>query len=385
MTDRCCGASQAPSRLHSPRAADARTASRPFRRTWHRHALTRRPAHADASSSSGASTSPSSSSPRSTRARPPALRTKWTRRVPHPVLIGRAVCLVQAPARRAPATRPPRHRRPLCVVSNARVPPRSPAPRRTLFPVPVQPPRPRDPRRRALANATVCGGAEELLAHGARGASAATHLLSDQYFLPLLLLSPAAHARLAALLRAGPGGAAGAPGTPEPGAPGVGEAALFAALGRWALRPAEEVRRAVLAFEEGAGGRCDVGVHVRVPMYDWEAKQVHARGEAPVLWAPHVSILPRTGFTLRGRALTRPGGGGSRSLMWIPRRHCSARGGRCSRSSTERGRPGAAGKKQASCSSRAPRSACARARESCLPSGARPAPRPAPPPPPPSY
>lgn len=124
----------------------------------------------------------------------------------------------------------------------------------------------------------VCNGA-----HAALGDEHVIEISSDQYFLPLLLLNDKSRARLAALLGTAPTGL------------GVREdlkleEQLVRLLGQWLLRPNEQVRRAAVAFEqqhlahpEGAAdggsprtwrGDCHVGVHLRVPMFEFELRQV---------------------------------------------------------------------------------------------------------------
>ena len=151
------------------------------------------------------------------------------------------------------------------------------------------------------------------------GEAPVVELTSDQYFLPLLLLHSASRARLAAVF--------GDPGAAvlrdmddelETGDDAEGgrvwnmmalEEALVRVLGRWLLRPVEHVRRAALAFEKQnlmspslqaikrtsgaeetskeAQGGCQVGIHVRVPMFDFELRQV---------LSVHAGKLHRTGY-----------------------------------------------------------------------------------------
>ena len=122
------------------------------------------------------------------------------------------------------------------------------------------------PELSALTATLACGGARAAL-----GDAHIVRVSSDQYFLPLLLLHDDARARLAALL--------GTP--PEHEAAGevaVLEERLVRGLGRWLLRPAADVRRAVMAFEQHHlsrdQGGCAVGLHVRVPMFAFERTQV---------------------------------------------------------------------------------------------------------------
>ena len=122
------------------------------------------------------------------------------------------------------------------------------------------------PELGALTATLACGGVRAAL-----GDAHIVRVSSDQYFLPLLLLHDDARARLAALL--------GAP--PEHEAAGevaVLEERLVRGLGRWLLRPAADVRRAVMAFEQHHlsrdQGGCAVGLHVRVPMFAFERTQV---------------------------------------------------------------------------------------------------------------
>ena len=122
------------------------------------------------------------------------------------------------------------------------------------------------PELGALTATLACGGVRAAL-----GDAHIVRVSSDQYFLPLLLLHDDARARLAALL--------GTP--PEHEAAGevaVLEERLVRGLGRWLLRPAADVRRAVMAFEQHHlsrdQGGCAVGLHVRVPMFAFERTQV---------------------------------------------------------------------------------------------------------------
>ena len=122
------------------------------------------------------------------------------------------------------------------------------------------------PELSALTATLACGGVRAAL-----GDAHIVRVSSDQYFLPLLLLHDDARARLAALL--------GTP--PEHEAAGevaVLEERLVRGLGRWLLRPAADVRRAVMAFEQHHlsrdQGGCAVGLHVRVPMFAFERTQV---------------------------------------------------------------------------------------------------------------
>ena len=124
----------------------------------------------------------------------------------------------------------------------------------------------------------VCNGAQAAL-----GDEHVVEISSDQYFLPLLLLNDNSRARLAELL----GTAASGGGARDDLQL---EERLVRLLGQWLLRPNEQVRRAAVAFEqqhlahkEGAAeegsplpqrGGCHVGVHVRVPMFEFELQQV---------------------------------------------------------------------------------------------------------------
>ena len=148
--------------------------------------------------------------------------------------------------------------------------------------------------RRSVASELACKGA-----HAVLGDAAVVEVSSDQYFLPLLLVHAESRARLAALLDA--------PGDSAAWEDGRLEGVLVQLLGQWLLRPVEQVRRAVVAFEEqhcfnpaqrangssataetpgtrareqlprpagAACQRCHVGVHVRVPMFEFELRQV---------------------------------------------------------------------------------------------------------------
>ncbi len=129
---------------------------------------------------------------------------------------------------------------------------------------------------RSIAADIACNGAAAVLAE-----AEVVEISSDQYFLPLLLLHDDSRTRLAAVL--------GLPARTPPGSAWDGielESLLVRSLGRWLLRPCENVRHAVMAYErqhfatgsgrrEGSNDRgCTVGIHVRVPMFDFELQQV---------------------------------------------------------------------------------------------------------------
>jgi hypothetical protein len=127
----------------------------------------------------------------------------------------------------------------------------------------------------SIAADIACNGAAAVLAE-----AEVVEISSDQYFLPLLLLHDDSRTRLAAVLGL-------VPGAPSSGWDGIElERLLVRSLGRWLLRPVETVRHAVAAYErqhfatgtgrpEGSGSRgCSVGIHVRVPMFEFELQQV---------------------------------------------------------------------------------------------------------------
>ncbi|KAJ1480404.1 hypothetical protein T484DRAFT_1901175 [Baffinella frigidus] len=223
----------------------------------------------------------------------------------------------------------------------------------------------------SFANATACGSVDALLPTNV------THLLSDQYFLPLLLANSEARARLAALFtpldspsdEEGVESASGEGGEESAGlgaAQGeeVGEAGLFATLGRWALQPSEEVRRAVLAFELGMGGRCVVGVHVRVPMFDWEHRQVPDVDPEEALQCARRAFLSQLRHQAANSTSARgehddassTGGGSSGGVVFVAStseavrmraREMFAKRGAWTSGATGRLEPGGAGEKQA--------------------------------------
>lgn len=144
----------------------------------------------------------------------------------------------------------------------------------------------------SIAAGLVCKGASFVL-----GDAAVIEVSSDQYFLPLLLFHNESRAQLAALLGAEDRAADEhwkMGGEITAWDDGELEALLVRHLGQWLLRPVLQVRRAVVAFEQqhfappthgtadqtGAAGSgfshksCLVGVHVRVPMFDFELRQV---------------------------------------------------------------------------------------------------------------
>jgi len=123
------------------------------------------------------------------------------------------------------------------------------------------------------------------------GGAAVVEVSSDQYFLPLLLIHDDSRARLAALLSEADSGHHKVREKSAAWDDGTLEALLVQLIGRWLLQPAPHVRRAVVAFEQqhfaplvartsmdepGAArsGACLVGLHVRVPMFDFEMRQV---------------------------------------------------------------------------------------------------------------
>jgi hypothetical protein len=89
---------------------------------------------------------------------------------------------------------------------------------------------------------------------GSIAKSKVVDITSDQYFLPLVLLNPASKDVF---------------GT------GILDLAdkLMMILGRWLLKPSQDIWRAVNAFERERGP-CSVGLHLRAKMFDWEDKQV---------------------------------------------------------------------------------------------------------------
>lgn len=135
--------------------------------------------------------------------------------------------------------------------------------------------------------------AAELACKGARAVvtdALVVEISSDQYFLPILLLHDDSRTRLAALLGLVPDHKPSEQGRPLDDV--ELERQLVRLLGRWLLRPVGTVRRAAKAFErqhfaayagaaqagEGSpGGRCTVGIHVRVPMFEFEQQQVPCR------------------------------------------------------------------------------------------------------------
>jgi hypothetical protein len=108
------------------------------------------------------------------------------------------------------------------------------------------------------------------------------------------------------------------------------EEALVRVLGRWLLRPVEHVRRAAVAFEKQnlmspslqaikrtsgaeetskeAQGGCQVGIHVRVPMFDFELRQVlsvHADSRRPMS-TDKASLMSCASIALQMRLDTAP-------------------------------------------------------------------------------
>eukprot|EP00277_Geminigera_cryophila_P018857 CAMPEP_0179439302 /NCGR_PEP_ID=MMETSP0799-20121207/22942_1 /TAXON_ID=46947 /ORGANISM="Geminigera cryophila, Strain CCMP2564" /LENGTH=295 /DNA_ID=CAMNT_0021221597 /DNA_START=90 /DNA_END=974 /DNA_ORIENTATION=+ len=138
----------------------------------------------------------------------------------------------------------------------------------------------------SIAAGLVCQGASVVL-----GGAAVVEVSSDQYFLPLLLIHDDSRARLAALLGEADSGHHKVREKSAAWDDGKLESLLVQLIGRWLLQPAPHVRRAVVAFEQqhfaplvarasmdepGAArsGACLVGLHVRVPMFDFEMRQV---------------------------------------------------------------------------------------------------------------
>lgn len=113
----------------------------------------------------------------------------------------------------------------------------------------------------AAARGVACGGAggtgEDAMGTVWDPAVWGVEVRSDQYFLPLVLMSRLGEGAMCPRGECGRGWADVA----------------FRVLGRWLVRPSGRVREAVLGWE-AHWGRSLVGVHVRTRMYGWEAAQV---------------------------------------------------------------------------------------------------------------
>eukprot|EP00960_Hanusia_phi_P073726 768074-Hanusia_phi.AAC.4 len=103
-------------------------------------------------------------------------------------------------------------------------------------------------------------------------------IVSDQYFLPLLFVNSFTRSKLleiSSTLRGCVSSNESSHAADSQDTSLSDESLVLSMISRWLFRPVKKVRRAVEMFEtqQGEGG-CDVGLHLRIPMFEFEYKQV---------------------------------------------------------------------------------------------------------------
>jgi len=142
---------------------------------------------------------------------------------------------------------------------------------------------------------------EKLGCHDVMSDTMSFEIISDQYFLPLLLVNPFIRKNIQQIGSDLRGCLPELHGSEREDAEVSHESLILTMIARWLFRPNKRIRKAVDTFEmQRGGGRCEVGVHLRTPMFEFEYKQVPQVDSEVALECGRNLLLNRSSDTSAG-------------------------------------------------------------------------------------
>ena len=136
---------------------------------------------------------------------------------------------------------------------------------------------------------------EKLGCHDVMSDMKSFEIVSDQYFLPLLLVNPFIRKNIQQIGSDLRGCLPELHGSEREDAEVSHESLILTMIARWLFRPNKRIRKAIDTFEmQRGGGRCEVGIHLRTPMFEFEYKQVPNPRLVPALMTSRLRYLKST-------------------------------------------------------------------------------------------